>query len=123
MRSGMISYSVPCSSSTPSITIVSVPWPRTSAPIATKKFAEIDDFGFHRDVTQRGRPFGYTAASIAFLVAPTLGKRNSIAAPCSRPVFRFCDQIAVRVANFAAERDERTLVHVGRTRPQNASAG
>ena len=49
-----------------------------------EEVGEIDDFGFHRDVVQRGHALGEHAASIAFLVAPTLGNRNSTVAPCSR---------------------------------------
>ena len=62
-----------------------VPRPAIFAPIAFRKFAEVDDFGFHRDVLDDVVvPSASTAASIAFLVAPTLGMRNSIVAPCKR---------------------------------------
>ena len=68
-------------------------------------------------------PSASTAASIAFLVAPTLGMRNSIVAPCKRLRLRLGDQIAVRVAHLAAKRDEGLLVHVGRARAEHAAAG
>ena len=55
MRSGMISYSTPRNSLTPLTAIVSPPWPLTCAPIATRKFAEVDDLRLHRRVADDGR--------------------------------------------------------------------
>ncbi len=106
MRSGMISYSVPCSSFDDALD-----HDRVGALTAY--------VGAHRD--QKSSPSrrlrapsqrfaassslrATTDASIAFLVAPTLGKRNSIDAPCSRRCFDSAIRLTVRVAYFAAKR-------------------
>ena len=89
IRSGMIAYSVPWSSLTPSIWIVSEPAPTILAPIARKKLAKSTTSGSIATFSSVVDPSARTAASIAFTVAPTLGIRNSIRAPVSR-FFRDC---------------------------------
>ena len=49
-----------------------------------EKVCEVDDFGLHRDVVIVVVPSATTLASSAFLVAPTLGMRKSMLAPCKR---------------------------------------
>ena len=86
MRSGMISYSTPCSSGTPVMRIVSPPWPAMRAPIATRKFARSTTSGSIAALWITVSPCAVTAASIAFFVAPTEGMRNDTSPPRSRPL-------------------------------------
>ncbi len=79
MRSAMISYSTPCSSSTPSTRTVSVPLAGDLRAHRDQEVREVDDFGFHRRRCASSscrRPTPRRAC--AFFVAPTLGMRNSI---------------------------------------------
>ena len=124
MRSGMISYSTPCSSSTPSMTIVSVPWPEIFRAHRDEEVCEVDDFGFHRDVAstssflRRVPPRASRSSSRRRSACETRSRPR-----CSRATLRFGDEIAVRVMDVASQRDEGLLVHVRRARAEHAAAG
>ncbi len=123
MRSGMISYSTPCSSSTPSMTIVSVPCPEIFAPIAIEKVREIDDLRFHRNVLQRRRPLGKRGGEHRVLRRAHAGHAELDRRTVQANLARVRDEVAVRVVHVASERDEGLLVHVGRARAEHAAAG
>ena len=78
-----------------------------------QKIRQVGDLGFHRGVGIVVVPSANTAASIAFLVAPTLGIRNSISPPRSRLPFAR-DQIAV--ASGPRNRAQGMLVRACRSR-------
>ena len=73
MRSGIVTCSVPVSSSTPSISIVLVPAPSIRAPIATRNAAMSAISGSRAALSITVVPRARTAAIIRFSVAPTLG--------------------------------------------------
>ena len=81
--SGIIEYSTPCNSSTPSISMLGVPSPVIFAPILFRKFPKSTISGSLAAFEITVFPGILTAAIIKFCVAPTLGNPRGICAPLS----------------------------------------
>ena len=86
MRSGTVRWSAGRSAprSTPRTTIVDVPMPEMSAPIATSIWQRSTTSGSRAALSIVVTPSAKTAAVTMFSVAPTLGNGNVTSAPCSR---------------------------------------
>ncbi len=85
MRSGIMLCSAPCKSSTPSISIFSVPAPLIFAPILLRSLAKSSISGSHAALFIVVFPFANAAAIITFSVPVTLTFSKKVSAPTSRP--------------------------------------
>jgi len=84
MRSGMISYSTPCSSFHALDRHGVAADPGNLGAHRARKFARSVTSGSIATLCRRRRPFGHDAREKRVLVAPTLGMRKSMLAPCKR---------------------------------------
>ena len=86
--SGITEYVVPWRYLTPFIFITSVPAPMIFAPIALRKLAKSTIWGSFAAFSITVRPSALTAASIAFIVAPTVTTSKNIWFPSSLSALR-----------------------------------
>ena len=81
----MTVYDPPWRGAPPSMVITELPAPRTLAPRVSRKFCRSTISGSRAALVMVVVPLAHTAASMAFSVAPTLGRESTISAPWRAP--------------------------------------